>query len=98
MRVIWKYLIPVQDRFTLEIPGAFKDVQFLCVQPQGTALNPCLWVLVDPNGPKGSWLFAVRGTGHEFTELDEPTGTYVGTFQLADGKFVGHLFHFGRMS
>lgn len=80
---VWKFPIPVQDEFALDLPvGA----QVLHVDAQ--AGKPCLWALVDPEAPKAQYTFYVRGTGHEVAE----DLIHVGSFQLDGGRFVGHLF------
>lgn len=63
-------------------------VKLLTVQAQrGT---PCLWALVDLDGAA---VVSVRlvtfGTGQP---LGSEVGEYLGTYQLDDGWFVGHVF------
>lgn len=83
MRRVFKYPLPVQDAFTLSLPvGA----QLLSVQVQRG--EPMLWALVDDRAGLEARHFMIRGTGHDA----DAVGSYVGTFQLADGAFIGHLF------
>ena len=83
---IYKYTIPVEDSFPLELPQGAK---ILTVQEQHG--KPQIWALVDPENPTETREFCVVGTGHPIDE-DEVTLDYIGTFQLFGGNFVGHLF------
>lgn len=84
-RTIWKY--PVK-------PGAFEltmplHAQILCVQEQQG--EPHLWALVSPDASRTETRrFRSYGTGHDIDGMG--TGYYIGTFQLADGALVFHLF------
>ena len=82
---IYKYKIPVQDEFTMELPqGAY----ILTVQSQREV--PCIWAVVDPDAPLEPICFRVAGTGHDI-EWDT-VKRYIGTFQLCGGDLVFHLF------
>jgi hypothetical protein len=84
MRTVWKFdLNPSQQNILLPV-GA----QILCVQTQHGI--PQLWALVDPETPdrEAHWI-GVYGTGHD---VPSDPGRYVGTFQLADGALVFHVF------
>ena len=81
---VWKYPFETTDRFVLAMPAGAKP---LCVQVQNG--QPCLWAMVDPELPRVERHFAVSGTGHPF-RVDG--FEYVGTYQLLDGRFVGHLW------
>jgi hypothetical protein len=90
MRIIYKYEIPVEDEFILDLP---LDSEVLCVQVQKG--KPYIWVSCDyhtvsacpPLGRNRN--FCLRGTGFVFEDKSN-TERYIGTFQF-DG-FVGHLF------
>jgi len=59
VRTIYKYPVPITDRFTVSLPGAFK---VLHVEVQdGMSF---MWVEVDPEMPEAEHDFAVVGTGH----------------------------------
>ena len=90
MQTIWKYEIPIADEFTLMLK---KGGRILCVQVQRGI--PCIWVIVDTEAEEEARCFMLRGTGHE---LAASSGTYyyIGTFQLGNGDFVGHLFERGN--
>ena len=85
MRYIFKYPIEVTDEFSVKMPiGA----EVLCVQTQYEQV--CIWALVAPDNEVTDMRFRIFGTGHTFD--DNEKWDYVGTFQLRDGRFVGHLF------
>ena len=86
-RVIWKWKIPVDSmgEFTLEIP---EGALFLECQVQNGP--PVVWAIVKPSAVKRTFNCRVIGTGHSF-ELGYDW-TYIGTFQLKGGAFIGHLF------
>ena len=82
--VVYKYPFPVDDYVKIEMP---RGALVLSVQVQDGA--PTMWALVHPDSPKETRHFRVYGTGHE---IDVNGLVYVGTFQLHEGRFVGHLF------
>lgn len=84
MKTIWKYPIPMGG-FTLEMPA---NAHILTVQTQDG--SPFLWAMVDTEAPTVERRFTVRGTGHGANGVLETA--YIGTFQLLDGAFIGHLF------
>ena len=85
MQTIWKYPVPVADSFTILMP---KGARFLTVQTQKT--EPQMWALVDRDQPLEERRFHLLGTGH--SDGDRALGQYVGTFQVADGTLIFHLF------
>lgn len=86
MLTVWKYAIPIDDRFTLDMPiGAL----ILTVQAQQD--KPQLWALVDPDAEIESRTFRLAGTGHPIKE-ESLRLLYLGTFQAHDGALVLHLF------
>lgn len=82
MKVIYKYEIPIQDNFEIELPI---DYHILTFQVQDNA--PYIWVYHDTDDPKRKVSFSMIGTGNF---MIHKILTYVGTVQL-DG-FVWHLF------
>jgi len=87
--VVWKYEIPIQDEFTIQIPRG-SDILYVDVQ-RG---KPCLWALVDPNERLTSYQFILMGTGHLIkTDL---ALTHRGSFRLCEGAVVFHLFEAGE--
>lgn len=85
-RYIYKYPIPVEDRFELSLP---QGSEVLTVQVQRDA--PQIWALVDPERPPEARRFRLAGTGHPITE-QASLGRYVSTFQMLDGQLVFHVF------
>ena len=86
MLTIYKYPVPVEDSFTLDLPEGFR---VLAIQEQHGA--PQLWAMVDADGKKQPEQFALRGTGHNCDGLG--FAEHVGTFQLSSGALVFHVFH-----
>jgi hypothetical protein len=89
MRTIWKYEMVVEGQQVHEMPMGAK---VLCVQIQ--AGKPCIWALVDPERPMKEYMFLTFGTGHEIP--DNESLAYIGSYQLYNGAFVGHLFEMGE--
>jgi hypothetical protein len=85
MMTIWKYPIPIQDQFVVNLPPG---ATVLCVDVQHGAA--CLWALVDSSAPTQPRSFALRGTGHSVDGLT--AREYIGTFQMSGGALVFHLF------
>ncbi len=87
MKAIWKYPVPVQDEFTVEMPSG---AEVLSVQVQETQV--CMWVLVDPNDvddAKVKRIFRIYGTGHPIPE-NISREQFIGTWQHPG--LVFHLF------
>lgn len=86
--VVWKYPLRLDDEVTFEMPeGACP----LTVQVQDGI--PTLWAVVDPDAAPTNRMFRIAGTGHP---IGADVGAYVGTFQLAEGALVFHLFDGGE--
>ena len=84
---IWKFVLDTTDKQELEMP---KGAELLSVQEQHG--QPCLWALVDPNEVNESRIFEIFGTGHPVPYDMEVKRKFIGTYQLAEGDFIGHLF------
>ena len=90
IETIYKYSIPVESAFVLNLPIGAK---LLSVQTQRG--EPCLWAQVSLAQPNRDHTlteqrsFRLYGTGHLLA--DRP-GTFIGTFQLEDRGLVFHLF------
>ena len=82
-RVIYKYEVQVEDRFSLRMDA---NAKILALQLQRGV--PQVWVLVDPEGPVQERTFRVIGTGQPF---DVAGLEYVATFQ-PNSLLVFHLF------
>jgi len=84
MITIWKYQLKVEDTQWLEVP---RDAKYLSVDVQNGV--PCLWVQVDTDAAKDSVLIVTHGTGHP---MKKNNMRFLGSYQLQDGSFVGHVF------
>lgn len=88
MKTIWKQELVVEDEQSISVP---RGAKLLCVQVQNE--KPCLWFLCDPSQSlKDSKKVYIYGTGNPIYE-DVINYHYLGTFQLLQGKFVGHVFY-----
>lgn len=85
-QAIWKYALEIVDEQTINVPVG---TEFLSAQPQFGVL--CVWARVNPKETKSvNAKITIVGTGHE---LDFNDGMkFLGTIQLVDGNFVGHVF------
>jgi hypothetical protein len=81
--VVWKYPVPLQDEFDLEIPGYCNAIAF-----QVQDGRPYVWVECKPEEPLSPYRFFLIGTGFRVPNAR----AYVGTIQL-DG-FVWHLYSY----
>lgn len=89
MRVIHKFPFIVNNLFGIDMKiGA----QILGVETQFG--QPCIWALVDPEAGYETREFRVVSTGFGVPDGTD-LGTFVGTFMLHEGRFVGHLFDLG---
>lgn len=61
----------------------------LCIQVQHGI--PCMWAYVEPNEEAISHILRTVGTGHEIP-FEVGDSEYLGTYQLHEGAFVGHVF------
>lgn len=85
-QVIYKYELRFLGDFNLEIPiGA----RVISIQNQHN--KPIMWVLCDPKAEIESRKFRVILTG-EKRKSSDLEGQFIGTFQLYEGDFVGHVF------
>lgn len=87
-QIIYKYPFQVTVEFALNLP---KDAKILTVQVQGGI--PCIWVLFTKQETQETEnrFFRVIGTGYDI-EYKPNSLKYIGTFQLENGSFIGHLF------
>ena len=82
---VWKYMVPKDGAFVLEVPIGAK---VLCAQRWKEV--PALWMQVDPDAKKEKRNFVMLGTGHELNFEGELV--YIHTFQFMGGDRVSHLF------
>ncbi len=83
MKRIFKYPVPLQDTFKVSIPLVSA---FLCVQMQDGQAR--VWYAVDETTAPVERSFALVPTGGYIPEK----AIYLGTFQMAGGYIVQHLF------
>lgn len=97
MKTIYKYALITTDKQVIKVPCLmneewelvlFKD-QILKVGVQNEQLF--MWCLVDDNQLKSDRDIYIYGTGHPVNK-DFLKNNYVGTYQLMNGNFVGHIF------
>lgn len=89
MRTIYRYSIPIRDRFTIELPfGA----RFLHAECQLRAPHEAsMWFLVDTEQKPVKRTFAIVGTGNPAPDYINAS-EHLATFQMLVGAFVWHLF------
>ena len=87
MITIYKYEIPITDRFTLELPIGAK---ILTVQTRRGNTKGSIWAIVESKVEKETRTFRLFGTGHTF-DMGE-NYKYINTFQTHGGCLVWHLF------
>lgn len=88
MKRIYKYPVAIANRiFEIKIP---KTGRILTVQTQNDF--PYIWVELFVENEKLPQIrnFIVYGTGEDIAEHLQLT--YIGTFQLLQGNFIGHLY------
>jgi hypothetical protein len=85
METIWKYEILTEDKQIISMPiGA----EILTVQIQHGM--PVLWAKVNPLMKHVDKTIIIFGTGHPITQTEGLK--YIGTYQLLNGNFIGHVF------
>jgi hypothetical protein len=86
MRKIFKYELETVGTQVLTLPA---DSTILCVQVQRGV--PCIWADIDAETSAiEQRKFRIYGTGHPIDESEAIE--YIGTYQLYQGDFVGHVF------
>jgi hypothetical protein len=83
MKRVFKYPVEVTDVFSMLMP---EGAEVLTVQVQHG--QPQIWALVDDAKPPEQRVFMISGTGHPMTN----SRRYVGSFQMAEGRLMWHLF------
>ncbi len=89
---IYKYSIPSDDYFQIELPV---EAKILTIQIQHG--NPQMWVLLDPSKPVVPRYFRRSGTGHLINEPLEDL-EYIGTCQGSYDHLILHLFEINKLS
>ncbi len=86
MLTVYKYEIPAEDEFTIDLPAGAQPLSFQEQRGAG-----CMWALVDPEARTTKRRFRLAGTGHPI-EHDAGALRFVGTAQFRGGGLVFHLF------
>lgn len=81
---VFKYELPMDDWVSVTMP---EGAESLCVQVQHG--KPCLWARVTVGASPAVHHFRIAGTGHN---LGSNVGRHIGSFQLAGGELVFHVF------
>lgn len=91
-RIVHKQEIPIAEKFTVAMP---QNAKVLKVEEQWEKV--VIWYMFHPSDYENMHRheFVMGVTGHEFNIPNDDT--YVGTFMLDGGSFVGHLFHLGSV-
>ena len=84
MKIIYKYPIKITDYQVIEMPI---NSNILTVQMQKE--TPCIWAIVDPDNKPELRHIRIVGTGHP---INNTMINYIGTFQMASGILVWHVF------
>lgn len=88
---IHKYGIPIDEEFSLQLP---EGADILDVQVQND--TPYIWAMVDTEKPGEQRHFRVIGTGNPIKPFEvhkyRRGYKHIGTFQMANGQLVWHLF------
>ena len=84
MKTIWKYLLPLQERPSIDMP---EGAEILSVQFQREVLT--MWALVDPSKPLKARHFEIAGTGFELRDLPR---RHIATVQTESQNLVWHIF------
>jgi len=86
MKTIWKF--PLVGRSLEETIAMPEGAEILCVQVQDR--TPTLWASVDPSRKLTARSIYVVATGDEELPLDD--WHYIGTYQMASGALIYHVF------
>lgn len=84
MITVYKYEL-VHNKQVIEMPNKAK---ILCVQVQNEKV--CLWAIVDTTKELRQRHIVTGITGGDYSALNDLR--YIGTYQLGNGSFVGHVF------
>lgn len=87
MITIHKYPIQMSEDFTVRMPAGAKVIH-VGVQAE----QPFMWAQVDTEQPERDQAFGVFGTGHKMNDYRVANAPHVGSFMLAGGVLVFHLF------
>lgn len=86
-KTIWKFPLEVTDKQFIKMPIGSEIISV-----QNQLETPCLWAIVNPDKAIEERCFELFGTGHNMPDDMGIDRKFIGTFQLRNGDFVGHLF------
>lgn len=91
MKSIYKYPLKTEDVVRIKMPAG---AEILTVQVQNGL--PTLWALVNPDAPLYERIIEIFGTGNPVGIGDDSGSSriYIGSYQLYNGSFVGHVFEY----
>lgn len=89
MKTIYKYALPIEDKFVIKLPVLALIRTVLVDQKDDSAY---LYAEVDTNSETELRTFEVFGTGHEISYDMGTNRIYLGTIQLCQGGFIGHVY------
>ena len=87
MYTIWKYEIPTETNFEIEMPRVSKVLK--CENQRNL---PYMWVLVDTESTLIKRKFLFVGTGHKLDIGGLGDVRHVSTFQVDGGNYIFHIF------
>ncbi|MCU1356415.1 MAG: hypothetical protein JWM89_1833 [Acidimicrobiales bacterium] len=95
MRAVWKFeLRPPADATGLQVVDMPERAELLTAGLDGLGV-PCVWALVDPDGPVSGRRLCVLMTGQAVPGLQASGLTYVGSFVKPEPGLpavIGHVF------
>ena len=89
MKTIWKFELKITDIQEMSMP---KGSAILSVQAQNN--KPYLWALVEPEESIETIIIETFGTGNPIMDSIGDPRKFVGTYQLENGAFIGHVFEY----
>lgn len=89
MKAVWKFPLRLANLQKISMPknSTILTVQVQTVQMRGQHL--CLWALIDSDKEVEDRFIAIVDTG---AQVPENIIRYIGTFQIPQQNFVGHVF------
>jgi hypothetical protein len=89
MKTIWKYKLELAKLQVVDMP---RGAKILSLQVQDDSLA-CIWALVNDAAPKEAVGFLSVPTGEPVTDYVLDNYTFLGTYQIARGDLVFHVFY-----
>lgn len=83
MITVYKFNLAVQGKTTITT-----DKHHVILSVASQRNNPVIWIEENTDGPRIDITFWTYMTGESQSVL----GEYIGTFQLDDGDYIGHVY------